>query len=899
MCDVLRASSRRASLLLEGVAVAAIFALAAAVGGFYTDLFGGYARFEQSNYAPAVMVALGRGFVNPELDDVPGLEEFLRLDTRVLSITPADLPENLGTRPLEQTHVRWRYCLHLVGWIWRYNGVISWDMLTPLFAVLYGLTAVFAYLVFRLLLGWPLALAGTLLIIFSPANLYFLPHLRDYSKAPPILAAICAAGFLVKHGTSRTRTLATCLALGSFLGLMMGFRKDVFICVWPTLAVLFLFLPGGLRRRLVEKVLAASLLLASFYGTSWPLWMGMQEQGSTTGHVIIYGLLPPFDDFLSVGGVDYELAPASNDAYTSDIAGGYAERNFTGLGDDRLRIYTPEYDRACNGFLKAYVTTFPADILVRSYAAVLNKVRYGIFVASHESRYGPVRVPLIERLFTLRFNWLHGMSGMQIPLLLVCFLTLSAISSRYGLSFALIILYYCGITSLQFDLRHHFHLEILWWILPLYLVHAAGWMLLNPGGIRSLWRKKGGRGRLHGIIRGLHVPRMAFCAGLVAAVLFVPLVAARVYQRQAYAQLFSQYASGAVRPIEFETAPNRDPRLVNIRLKPSPEAAPATAGIPKWFMKQRLLMMEFDGRRDVSFNIYAKESRNGVPGLSYRCLARCSGQPGAASGLRYFLPVYESGSWDRYRYTVLDSFEMWRGQEQEVKGIYEVVNGRSIPLWFMTLMTEDWGSRLRYKVLQNEMRPLHFRALRAAADNLAVNGGFENWDNGVPQGFTGSGSTFEITREENQVSSGRAAVRQEWTVKGDGSKASNPFGCFLGSLEPATIYEVIVSARNMSGENILLTAWDVPMTESGEMDNSLPPTRLKHPVLRVVPCMEYSTYWGTFTTSPAPHSLVYLCVEPFGKTKPAVVYWDDWRVHQWPGPREAWDFNQWVHVGLP
>lgn len=891
-----RLSPQRKGILLEGVAVATIFALAATVGGLYASLFGSYARFEQAHYAPAVMVALGYGFVNPDWQSVPGLKEFLIQDTRALSITRADLPDTLKTNPLEQVHLRWRYCLCVVGWIWRCAGIISWDVLTPLYAVLYGLAAVFSYLTFRLLFGWPWALAGTLFIIFSPTNLYFLPHLRDYSKAPAIIAAVCAAGYLVKHGTSRPRTIGTCLALGTFLGLMMGFRKDVFICVWPTVAVLFLFLSGGARRRLLEKTFAAALLLASFYGASWPLWTAMNEKGSASGHVIAYGLLPPFDDFLGIGGVDYELAPSSNDEHTANITGGYAERNFTGFGDDPLRIYTPEYDAACNAFLLKYVTTFPADILLRCYAAALNKMRYGIFVASHESRYGPVRIPIIERLFTLRFKWLHGMARVQIVLFLFCFLVLSGKAARYGLAFAFLVLYYCGYTSLQYDLRHHFHLEFFWWLPSLFFCHSISRILAGSPGTRGIWKKSAGRAHLLGILRKPEIPRVALSTGLLLIALVVPLVLARVYQHYSYAGLFSLYDKSTVRRLDTQAVPSADPRLVDIRIPESSTATQSPGGKPKWFMNQRLLMAEFDGGQDIPFDVYSKNAKNGASSLSHRCLVRRCNSPETGNRLRYFLPIYESKTWARYRYSTLDCFEFWKDQEHRLNGIYEVSNAGAIPLWFMMTMADDWITRPRYKVLQDQMHPLYVRALKAATHNLLPNGGFETWANGAPAGFTGGGPSFSIQREQESVSEGHAAVRQEWMTRQDGGDASNPFGCFLGSLEPTTIYEVIVSARNLSVNNILLSAWDVPMSESGEIDFSRPPTRLRHPLLRVVPCMDYSTYWGTFTTGPSPNPMVYLFAECFGPSFPAVVFWDEWRVHKWPGPRESWDFNLWVSV---
>jgi len=887
----------RKSLLLEGVAVLAIFALAAAVGGLYARDFGRYGFFHQSSYGPAVMVALGRGFVNPVEGCVPGLKPFLALETRELPITAADVPVDIKTRPLHRTHVQWRYCLYAVGWLWRISGVISWNALTPLYAVLYGLVGAFAYLLFRVLLAWPLALAGSLCIVFSPTNLYFLPHLRDYSKAAPTLAAVFAAGYLIRHATTRARTIVTCLLLGAFLGVMMGFRRDVFMCVWPTLLVLFVFLPGGPLRRLREKAVAAAVLLVFFYAASWPLWVDMKDQGSASGHVVAFGLLPPFDEFLGIGGVDYDLAPVSNDALTYDIVGGYAERRFEGLGEDPLRIDTRAYDHASSEFLREYAKTFPADLLLRCYAAVLQKVRYGPFVASHESRYGATRVPIIERLFSIRFHWLHAMVRLQVPLLILGFVVLSARSARYGLGSAFLVTYYCSYTILQFDLRHHFHLEFLWWLLPLFLCQAA---VCAVGHYRR-WRDAANgtteEAESVRLIRGAEVRRAALCSALVAFALVAPLLAARAYQRHSYAALFSQYAEAEKRPIAAEVSCGSDPRLAQIRLADDSGEAPRADGKPSWCMDQRLLMAEFEGGQGIPLTAFFRN--DGVPDQFHRCLVPRLDSRGGGDRLRFFLPVYESRTWARCRHAQLDYFEMWTDQVRLLKGIYEVVDADSIPLWFMMTMADNWTARPRYKTLQRGMCPLHFRAIHADGANVLRGGGFEEWVGDVPAGYTGGTESFAIRREGEAVAEGRWAARQEWTSDGSQDGIYQHFGCLVGPLEPSTLYEVIVSAKNPSPNGFLLSAWDVPITGSGQIDDLRPPTCLRYPVLHVVPCAEYSTYRGTFTSSPSGSPGVFLCVEALGASFPATVFWDEWRVHAWPGVRESYDFNLWAEVEAP
>ena len=74
---------------------------------------------------------------------------------------------------------------------------MAWSALTPLYALLYGITVVLAFAIFRQGMGPIAAGLCALAIAVSTLHLNNLPHLRDYGKAPFVLALVLIAIRLV------------------------------------------------------------------------------------------------------------------------------------------------------------------------------------------------------------------------------------------------------------------------------------------------------------------------------------------------------------------------------------------------------------------------------------------------------------------------------------------------------------------------------------------------------------------------------------------------------------------------------------------------------------------------------------------------------------------------------
>ena len=236
---------------------------------------GGQPLFYQSYFEPAVMIGCGRGFVVTEGQRSQSLEDFLqqRRDTfdcrDVVNVT-------VGRKQLFQQ--TWIYLLHSVGWFWRAAGV-SWSGMGPLYGGFFGLTMAIAYAIFRLGIGRAVAVLCTVGLAISTTQLFNLPHLRDYAKAPFTLALVFVLGLLVTMPVRRWTVLALSAAYGVILGIGYGFRTD-FLATLPAVVItLSVFLDGGLTRNLKLKVAATLLFLASFLVVSWPVSFQVYEKG--------------------------------------------------------------------------------------------------------------------------------------------------------------------------------------------------------------------------------------------------------------------------------------------------------------------------------------------------------------------------------------------------------------------------------------------------------------------------------------------------------------------------------------------------------------------------------------------------------------------------------------------
>jgi hypothetical protein len=507
----------------------AIFLIAAFWGGRFVQSGGITPSFYQRTFAPAVMEACGKGFVSPaRLDDIPTLSDFLHLKTASFSCEHVPVrfeqesPDSPGSRPVKLLQLSSRYLMGAVALNWRLTG-ISWSALLPLYALLYGISSAAVYGVFRLGMGKALAAGLAILIVFSPLQLNNLPHLRDYAKAPFILAIVFLLGALVKYSLVPKKTLLTSALLGAVLGVGIGFRMDLLVFIPAVFFTLAFFTPSGTISNIGVRVRAMGVFVLAFASLGWPILIAMQDGGNTF-HVILLGLFSPFDLALNVQPSPvYEWGYLYHDVYASEVLNSYAHRLWN-IGTP-LRLATAAYDQAGMAYYYEIFRQFPADLVTRSLAAILKVVQTT----------GAERLP----------QWVDGF----LPIaMLMSLLVLAIYSLRYAVFLLVAVVFLGGYPSLQFSERHYFHLQIV----PLFFIGFLGQQVLEQN-----WRllRQFGSGAV------LRVGKLL----IMLLALFVAYWALREYQQGSVAALLQKYADLKYEEDMFEVSRNLTDRTARLR----------------------------------------------------------------------------------------------------------------------------------------------------------------------------------------------------------------------------------------------------------------------------------------------------------------------------------------------
>jgi hypothetical protein len=557
----------------EAGVAAAMFIAAAIWGGLFYGRYlrsGGRPFFYQTYFEPAVLLACGKGFVvaHPQPAAVRAFL-FETTDRLACSDLPRDL--QLGTEGLYQRP--WRYLMTAVALTWMVQG-ISWSGLAPLFGVLFGTTTVLAYTLFRLLARRPVAIACAAALSASTTQLANLPHLRDYAKAPFMVALVVILVALVVRPMRRRDMLLLALCYGLVMGVGYGFRTDLLVAIPPFLITVALFLPGGVRRNLAGKVAAVALFAAGFAAAGWPIIATVVSSGGCQWHVFLLGLTKPFDDALGVSGGAYRWGHLYKDEYLWATVASYANRFRPDLG--YIEYCSHEYDVASWEYLRHIILTFPADMLTRAYASAL-------------------------RVLDLPFRGIAALTYAGSLLAAVLVLVVGATSLRRALFAVFVILYFGGHTAIQFLPRHYFPLEVLGWAVVAFLIDRGaglGIAIARTGRFERHWVAQGSQDSPEaGEPREPREPRayarnISVCAVVVAGLLIAPLGPLRWYQDREARRLLTSYVAAPTSAVLLHTvAPGRF-RLPDAGDARTPTEIEAVAALGR--AQARFLEAEFD-----------------------------------------------------------------------------------------------------------------------------------------------------------------------------------------------------------------------------------------------------------------------------------------------------------------
>jgi len=551
---------RRARLAVDAILVLVIFIAGSRLGTEFERTWharGNTAQYYQHYFEPAVMIACGHGFVTAiDRTQVPGLQAFLNQQSDTFDCQA--IPPNLPVRSQGLSQQAWYYLMRTVGFVWTVAG-ISWSGLAPLFGALYGTVLVLAFGLFRLGMGPLLALAGTFAFGVSSLHLVNLPHLRDYAKAPFVLALILLMAWAVRGELQRRRVFILAAAAGIVLGIGYGFRTDLLACIPPLIVTFALFLPGGIRHNLRLKVQAVAIVLATFLTVSWPVVTYVTGQGGCQWHVMLLGLSSYFDDGLAIEPASYDWGPYS-DNYMHVAVGSFYYR---GVASDTGPAFCgPEYDRITARYMTSISTTVPGDMLTRAVAALTSVLDLPA-AASRPPFEGDERP--VYRLRADYLPWLEGWAPLLVgPLLIVA----ASINLRVALWAFAALLWFGGMTMLQFDRRHHFHLEWMGWLVFGAILSGIGRAPIalalrlarrgRPGPVRP--PRSGWKGSL------AMVAAMGLVAGTVASV--------RAMQARSLRELVSEIHRTTSEPVQTVDTAEGNGRALHLVLPGRDETKP-------------------------------------------------------------------------------------------------------------------------------------------------------------------------------------------------------------------------------------------------------------------------------------------------------------------------------------
>ena len=521
--------SRVGAALLDVAIAVTVLVAATNWGTWYWNqslALGRHPFFYQLYFEPAVMVACGKGFVVSQ-PQIPSMGRFLSEQADTFDCADISPSTKLVSDGLFQN--AYRYLMTAVGLTWRATGV-SWKKLGPLAGILFGVSIVAAYGIFRLGMG-PM-LSALLAWLFSVSTLHVgnLPHILDYSKAPFILLLIFLVGLLVRIHPSWRRVIATSASAGAVLGVGYGFRSDLLIIVPVFVLTLVFFVNAAWRERVRYAAGGCLAFFAAFYFVGYPVIAGVQRTWNCQWHTTIVGLGNAFTHDLGLQPAPYDWMAGFTDEFVALETTSYEARLHPGTAP--IAYCSPEYGAATRDFMLDVARHVPADFIVRAYASAFQIVQLPLRWRN------PPMPHLAVDYYKLRKAVTTPVRDAGVFLVVAALFLVTAANVRLGLFLIGFVLYFGGYPALQFANRHFFHLEIItWWAIG-FLVQQIVTLVVDR------FRR-----------RPFQMPARAAMrrAGAILGGVFVMLVAslwlARLYQHAAIAPLVHAYVTAERSPL--------------------------------------------------------------------------------------------------------------------------------------------------------------------------------------------------------------------------------------------------------------------------------------------------------------------------------------------------------------
>lgn len=664
-----------ALVLVAGILIGQWFTGSGIVKQFY---------FYQENFASAVMAACGRDFVQP-VSEPQAMAEYLAVQRP--SFDCADIPASVVTRaptPFQEVH---KYLMLVVAGMWKLGGV-SWAALQPLYGLVLGLTGLAAYALCRSVMGRPLSLVCAALMMLTPLQLFNLPHLRDYIKAPFFLGVLALLVWQILVARFNKSTVAWSAVAGALTGIGMGFRIDIVTLAPLYLLSILVFFPGKLSANLPMKGASALAFILALVLCAAPAFSNSPSGGGNMPHVLVLGLMEEFDPKLGLAGSFYGLGHHYLDMYASTLLNGYA--TLGGYTGEAIRYPTPEYEQLGARYYADIATTFPADIAARFLAAAWKILHLPVTAfVTYEDLYLFYDDFIDPKLWAFTHHWLWDV--VVVGVLSSALLIILRHSLRLGIAAMVILLFLAGYPFLQFGVRHYFYLQVVGlWLAGFVLQAVAGklgkvWAAYRSGsGLVAAW------GEDSWVRWALAFVQFAVLFVVLPGLVFVGL---RAYQSRHTLALFESYASARTQPLAgMERIRTGDSlKLAPVGLFPLLNAP--LNGVPK--ARIEFLAADFDQRRcgrDSVHVKYAYEFNSPIYDFNRRVSL------GIDQQTRVVFPVFQRDG--AFRFT---GFEMLLSESPCLVSLTRIADPQKLRLPLAFSFPSNWHELPRYRGI--EWRP--------------------------------------------------------------------------------------------------------------------------------------------------------------------------------------------------
>ncbi len=608
--------------------------------------------FYQVYFEPAVMTACGYGF-HVAADPPAALTRFVQMQDDHFDCRSIPPGVTIRHEPLLQGS--WLYLMLLVVVAWWIVG-ISWTGLAPLFGLMVGLTCAATYALFRQAMGRVAAVVCVLPFAVSTLHLLEMPALRDYARAPFMLALITLALAIGLRPHAPRQLVALCALYGALTGIGYGVRPDVIVQL-PLIAITVIFFVPSASVRLKAAALAAAFVAC--WLVALPVLRATAQGGSNFWHVALIGLMPEYGTMLGVENATYHYGVSDSDEAIQVIVADSTRR----LHPDRPRpaLATYEYEVATRSHYLEIARRFPADMVTRAMASI---------VRMPEVAFGWPMPPVpgwLDWFYATRERALAPLYGYGIFVVGAALIGVALARPRDALFLAIVLAYVGSYPAIQFVHRHFFYLEVITWMSVGFLASRLYRMIRTRD-----------RSPFDMPLRSL----AQTAAGIVAAVVVsaLVLISLRTYQARQMRQTIAGYLRAPADVLALERIDRNGLHIA---------AAPAFTTESARIDWARVLRVDLNADACRGARVTFRYN----PTSPYRSLASSIVLPAAGGAgtdrLVLFEPVYSGFAWV--------DFEEARGEC--LRSISAVTGLDADPVWLPLVLPPDWRSQPLYQAL--------------------------------------------------------------------------------------------------------------------------------------------------------------------------------------------------------